>query len=101
MFVWFKGKIIRAKEKIKKKKIALVNENEETNTDFDSSKLYQYKAKILTSAEWKESETTNVESTHQSVQAKKENQENDILQNCRHCQGYGCLLCNDTGYDGH
>ena len=75
--------------------------NEEINTDFVSSELYPYKAKILTSAEWKESETTNVESTHQSVQAKKENQENNILQNCRHCQGYGCLRCNDTGYDDH
>ena len=42
-----------------------------------------------------------MESTHQSVQAKKENQGNNTLHNCRHCQGYGCLRCNDTGYDGH
>ena len=71
------------------------------NSDFDSSKLYFYKPKKLISAEWKELETTNVESTHQSVQAKKENQGNNTLHNCRHCQGYGCLRCNDTGYDGH
>ena len=75
--------------------------NEEINTDFDSSELYTYKPKKLISAEWKELETTNGESTHQSVQAKKENQENNTLKNCRHCQGYGCLRCNDTGYDGH
>jgi len=75
--------------------------NEEINTDFLSSKLYPYKAEIRTSAEWKDLETTNVESTRQSVQTKKENQEKNILKNCRHCQGYGCLRCNDTGYDGH
>ncbi len=98
MFVWFKGKIVKFKEKTKKSKISVVNE-----TDFDTPKLYQYKTEKLISSEAKseQQETTNLESTHQSIQAKKENQGNNTLHNCRHCQGYGCLRCNDTGFDGH
>ena len=98
MFVWFKGKIVKLKEKTKKSKISVVNE-----TDFDTPKLYQYKTEKLISSEAKleQQETTNLESTHQSIQAKKENRGNNTLHNCRHCQGYGCLRCNDTGFDGH
>ena len=100
MFVWFKGKIVKLKEKTKKSKISVVNE-----TDFDTPKLYQYQYKteklISSEAKSEQQETTNLESTHQSIQAKKENQGNNTLHNCRHCQGYGCLRCNDTGFDGH
>jgi len=100
--IYYNSDFSNLQNKFHKKHIRVTRfKNEEINTDFDSSELYTYKPKKLISAEWKELETTNGESTHQSVQAKKENQENNILKNCRHCQGYGCLLCNDTGYDGH
>ena len=53
------------------------------------------------SAEWKNVETTSEEPGHESVQIKKDNESEYILELCKRCGGEGCFICNNTGYKDH
>ena len=75
--------------------------NGEKNTDYDSSEMNMYQPNMLSSAEWNKLKSTNEESSHQSVQTKKDNKENYVLKLCKRCGGNGCLLCHNTGYENH